>query len=721
MSEVTDVQARSPLHNELENSFTQSLVNCLEPLLSALKWPGQTEHIFSALPYMSGISSVHDFIATMENLNYTHHSFKTDIQNISTHFMPCLFVSEDKQVFVILRETDDGFLVFNGKSESEMIVNYNEKKPDNKKNTINGTAHVFAASKSLLTDFAFFSKIPFLKTMIKPYHSALLQGVLVAFVLSIFALVVPLFSRMVFDQVIPSKSETILINFLFAIIAVIIVSGILNYFMSKLLIFSGVKLSDHVNNAVLKRLIFLAPSFTESTTVNAQVARVKDFDHVREFVIGPIFRLFFEIVFIVLGLLVIGYLGGFLVLIPIISIGLYLLFFVIMKSFVSHAISLSAKLSTDRQNFMLESFTNLRALKYLHAEETWIKRYKIMSAEATIQNFNSSELNSTINGILDLIMASTGFAIVGFGALSVMDGTLTFGSLIAIMIIAARLVAPLKGLFGSQARIQQFIASVKQVNSLMTIVPERDPHSLLHKLEDLKGDIMFSNVSFRYPNAPDFAIMGVNFSIKHGEVAAVVGPIGSGKSTLLKLLLGLYANQAGHILINGIDIRQYDVMNLRYSMGYVSQANYIFYGTVAQNLFLAKPTATEEELRYATQRADILDEILAMPQGFETAINDQSIMQLSPGFQQRLALARTYLKKPSIILLDEPVTALDEHGSAAFVDAIKYFKGHATIFIVTHRPSHLQLADQILVLNHGQMILSGTSGQVMSALKKESI
>jgi ATP-binding cassette, subfamily C, bacterial LapB len=274
MSELNNAPIKTPLKSESGNAFAKALVNCMEPLLSALRWTGATEHVVSALPYMTGLSSVHDFVRTMENLNYTHQSFKSSIQDVSKHFMPCLFVSESHQVFVLLKETSDGLLVFDGYSENEMVL---------KDTKLMGTVHVFSLSKSLFTDFAFFTKIPFLKTMIKPYRSALIQGVLVAFVLGIFALVVPLFSRMVFDQVIPSRSESILINFLFAIIVVIIVSAILNFLMSKLIIFSGVQLSDHVNNAVLKRLIFLSPTYTESTTVNAQVARVKDFYHVSEF------------------------------------------------------------------------------------------------------------------------------------------------------------------------------------------------------------------------------------------------------------------------------------------------------------------------------------------------------------------------------------------------------------------------------------------------------
>lgn len=700
------------IREEWETSFTRALSNCIEPLLYALHWTGKTEHVLLALPYITGISGVQEFISTLENLNYKVHHFESKVSDISPHFMPSLFISNQNKVFIVLKKTDNGILVFDGHSGQEIILQ------DTK---MDGSVYFFRLSKSIFEDFAFFSKIPFLKTMIKPYRWVLIQSICVAFVLGILALVIPLFSRMVFDQVIPSRSKEILLNFLFAIIVVVFVSAILNYLMSKSLILSGVKLSDKVNNSVLKRLLFLAPTYTESTTVNAQVARVKDFDHVREFLIGPIFRLFFEIVFIILALLVIGYIGGLLVIIPALSIVVYFAFYWIMKGFVRDSLAISAKLGTERQNFILESFVNLRALKYLHAESRWLDRYKNMSAEASIENFKASELNATINSILDLIMACTGFAIIAFGAIYVMEGRLTFGGLIAIMIISARLVAPLKGLFGSQARIQQFVNSSKQVNALMTIAPERDPHVLLHKLEELKGDVVFNNVSFRYPNAQDFALMGVNFSVKHGEVVAVAGPIGSGKSTLLKLMLGLYMNQAGNIFVNGIDIRQYDVMNLRYSIGYVSQANFIFFGTVAQNLYLANPTATQEELLYSTKRADVLDDILAMPQGFETHINDQSIMQLSPGFQQRLALARTYLKKPSLILLDEPATALDEKGTIAFVKAIEYFRGHATIFIVTHRPSHLQLADQILVLSHGHMILSGTSGQVLSTLKKESI
>lgn len=712
---MSEIQVRKPvklLHTESETPLVCALVNCMEPLLNAMNWAGQKEHLLSALPYISGISGVQDFIKTMETLNYGHHCFKTSVDELSTHFMPCLFISEQEDVFVVLRKSENDLVVFDGLLEKEKII---------KSLPTKGAVYFFKMSDSIFSDFAFLARVPFLKTMIKPYHGLIAQGVAVAFVLSIFALVIPLFSRVVFDQVIPSRSETILMNFLFAIIVVILVSSVLNFLMSKLLVSSVVKLSDKVNKEVLKRLIYLSPSYTEGTTVNAQVARVKDFDHVREFLIGPIFRLFFELVFIVLGILVISYLSGWIVLVPIISIFLYVLFYYITRGVVSETIALSAKLSTERQNFMLESITNLRALKYLHIENKWIERYKEMSAEATVQNFHASELNSTISSVLDLIMASTGFAIVAFGAIYVMEGAISFGTLIAIMIISARLVAPLKGLFGSQARIQQFISSVRQINSLMAIAPERDPNGLWKRLDSLKGNISFNNVSFRYPNSSEFAIFGVNFSIKQGEVVAIVGPIGSGKSTVLKLILGLYTNQAGHITIDGVDIRQYDVMDLRNSIGYVSQANYIFFGTINQNILLAKPTATQEELYYSTRRADVLDEILAMPQGFETPVNDQSIMQLSPGFQQRLALARTYLKKPSIILFDEPVTALDEQGANAFVEAIKYFKGHSTVFIVTHRPSHLQLVDQILVLSRGQMILSGTSDQVLSKLTKESV
>ncbi len=710
---MSRLQTSRSLHSDIETPFTRALVNCIEPLLSALKWNGHTEHLISALPYVSGITGVSDLVKTFETLNYESEHFESNLADLSIHFMPCLFISKKNDVWVILRKNSaKQWVVYDGATEQEVII---------KSGDIEGSVYFFKQSKSIFFNFAFLAKIPFINTMAKPYRSVLIQAVIVSFILGVMALVIPLFSRMVFDQVIPSRSETILMNFLFAIIVVILVSSILSYLLSKLLIVSGVKLSDKVNNAILKRLLYLSPSYTEATTVNAQVARVKDFDHVREFLIGPIFRLFFELVFIALGTVVIAYIAGWLVMVPVVSIVLYIIFYFMTRGLVSDTIAASARLSTERQNFILESFVNLRSLRYLHAEEKWIERYSEMSAEATVQNFNASELNSIINGVLDLIMAGTGFAIVVFGAIEVMAGNLSFGTLIAIMIISARMVSPLKGLFGSQARIQQFTASVKQVNALMTIPPERDPNSLLQRLPNLKGSIVFNNVSFRYPNASEFALSNVNFSIKAGEVAAIVGPIGAGKSTLLKLILGLYANQGGHIMIDGIDIRQYDVMNLRYSTGYVSQANYIFFGTVAQNLLLAKPTATQEELIHSARRADVLEEIMAMPEGFDTPINDQSILQLSPGFQQRLALARTYLKKPSIILFDEPVTSLDEEGSNAFIEAINYFKGHSTIFIVTHRPSHLQLVDQILVLNRGQMILSGTSDQILPKLSKESV
>ena len=436
------------LYRDIDTVFNRSLINCIRPLLNSLHWLGQEEHLIAALPYMAGIARVSGFVKTMETLHFNHYVFDTSIKDLSTHFFPCLFVTKNDDVWVVLRKSDNDFVVFDGGSNQEMTFQNLQ---------VTGKSYFFKPDKSMLEDFASTSKIPFFKTMVRPYRGVVVQAVLVTFVLSILALIVPLFSRAVFDEVIPSQSSSILINFLCAIIVVIAVSAFLNMLISKLLVLSASKLSARMNDVILERILYLAPSYTEGATVNAQVARIKDFDGVRDFLIGPIFRLFFEFIFIILGVIVIAYLAGGLVLIPIVSVLLYLLFYFIMKNIVRNVVNLSARSSTDRQDFILESLFNLRALKYCHAEETWFNRYREISAEAAFKNFKASELNSTINGVLDLIMAGTGFAIVIFGSISVMDGTLTFGTLLAVMIISWRLVTPLKGVFGSQARIQQFL------------------------------------------------------------------------------------------------------------------------------------------------------------------------------------------------------------------------------------------------------------------------
>ena len=228
-------------------------------------------------------------------------------------------------------------------------------------------------------------------------------------------------------------------------------------------------------------------------------------------------------------------------------------------------------------------------------------------------------------------------------------------------------------------------------------------------------------MSLRYSNDTDPALVGVSFEVQPGEVVAITGRNGSGKSTVLKLLLGLYAAQAGSIRIDNTDIRQIDPIELRHAIAYVPQVCNLFFGSVAQNLRLASPTATDADIRWACEQADVWNEIMALPRGIETRVGDSSSDHLPASFVQKLSLTRAYLKRSPLMLFDEPVNGLDFEGDRTFMQAVETLRGQSTIMMVTHRPSHLKIADRILVFDAGYLRLAGPADEVRARIPPDLI
>jgi ATP-binding cassette subfamily C protein LapB len=213
----------------------------------------------------------------------------------------------------------------------------------------------------------------------------------------------------------------------------------------------------------------------------------------------------------------------------------------------------------------------------------------------------------------------------------------------------------------------------------------------------------------------------VAFDIQPGQIVGIAGANGSGKSSILKMVLGLYRPQAGGVMIDGLDIRQVDPIELRNAIGYVPQTTQLYHGTIAQNLRFADPTASDDDLRRAADQAGVLADIDALAQGFDTWIGDQSAQAMPSGLIQRLSLARAYLKNAPIMLFDEPANALDDRGDTAFVRQLEALRGNTTVLLVTHRPSHMRICDRLIVLDAGMVIADSTPEDVFRQLPAGSL
>ncbi len=305
-----------------------------------------------------------------------------------------------------------------------------------------------------------------------------------------------------------------------------------------------------------------------------------------------------------------------------------------------------------------------------------------------------------------------GAATLAWGATMIVDGTMTVGALIAAMALVWRVLSPLQmGLITLQ-RLDAMRNSIKQIDGLLRLKPELQERAAPAVVQRVfRGAIKVNRVSLRYRPDSEPALLGVDLEAKPGEMVGLTGNSGAGKSTVLKVIAGLYQPQAGTVMLDGLDIRQMSPSELRNAVTYAPQNRHLFYGTVAQNLRLANPTATEASIRDALAEAGALDEAIGLPKGLETMLGDSENAGLPAGLLQRIALARVYLRPSSTLLFDEPGQWLDQEGDRALIAALKARKGKQTILLVSHRPSHLALCDRVAQFDHGQLVRLRKGGE----------
>lgn len=708
MLRISQAEKNHQNKNQESIETSKELFDCLEPLLKALNWSGTRQHLIDALPHFTNVITIDDFINIMKILHFKVNRIKVPLNDLDNRLLPCLYITDSSNIWVILRKENGAFHYFDARKNAEFIAGRLNQK---------GTAYSFRQESSEELASGIESKNWF-KDLIAQYNALIRKIFLFTMVVSFLGFGLPIYSISVYDFVIPANSALMATTFLIGILIIVIASICVQAVNTNLMVYLGSKVDNTIGKSVFERLLYLPTFYTENSPVSAQVERIKDFNNIRDLFTAQLINLFFELPFTLLFLLGIIILGGKLAYIPLGSIIIFSLLILFLTPIITRFVKDSAKESSKRQSLLLESFQNARVIKLMAIENVWLARFRQASLDYLSKNAKTQVMTGLVNSFSDTLIYISATLIIGIGASEVIEGKLTTGILIAIMMLTWRVLMPLKTIFSSQIRLRQIVSSISQVNALMAIPPEREPGYLGESIQGLTGKITFNRVSFRYPNALEYSLMGINFTSNQGEMYAIAGRNGAGKTSMLNLLLGLYKPTSGTLLIENQDIRQFDPIEYRKSIGYIPQNCQAFFGTIAQNICLTKITATTEEMIEAAKKAYLYDDIEKLARGFDTPIGDQTHSLLTPSFLKRIALARVYLKNPAIILIDEP-TDLDEKGDRAFMDALEFFRKKATIFLATHRPSHFKLADKILLLHEGQLVMSGPSDKVLLNMPKE--
>ncbi len=677
--------------------------NCLVPLLNALGWRGNARHVAEALPHFSNDLDLSGLIAVLANLNYLTTEIRLRQRDIEPGMLPCLFVPDKGAARVILELEKDGFRVYDGEACAVILCN------DGK---LRGTAFVIrrAANADAVAGSAPQS---WTTGILRRFGASLSLGLVVSAVCSLIGLVAPLLIMFIYDRVIGSGAAFQLYYLVPAIVAVFAFEIAFQNLRARMTGHVAGRLEYLIGCATFRRILNLPPVQTETAPIGAQLARLKEFELVREFFTGPLSEAMLDLPFVVLFILLIAIIGGPLAFIPVgvalIFVVLHLVFSPIMASHVAEA----SQVKSLQQQFLVETASHLGEIKTQSAESLWLDRYRDVSARVALHDFRFAMSGQTLQIVAHMLMMVAGVAFISGSMLYVISGHLTGGGLLAVTTLGWRALAPLQSGLVALGRWQYVRQALLRIDLLMRLKPERSEVAPPPPERSFAGRLTFLNVSHRFRPDGEPALQPFTLDIPAGQIVAVTGPNGSGKSTFVKLAAGLYAPSGGVVLIDGLDLRQVDAIDLRQHFGMVPQVSHFFYGTIAQNMRLALPTATDEAIRAAARDANVHDDIMALPENYDTRLTEHVLAELPEGFKQKLSLARAYVREAPILILDEPVQALDDDDDRALITALGKLRGTTTILLVTHRPSHMRLADRLVVLDAGRVLYSGAPAEYL--------
>jgi ATP-binding cassette, subfamily C, bacterial LapB len=547
------------------------------------------------------------------------------------------------------------------------------------------------------------------------YSHVLLASVLI----NCFALASPLFIMNVYDRVVPNNALESLWVLALGVTTVFVFEFVMRNVRTYFVDVAGKNADVIIASRLLQQLMSMKLA-NKGPSTGAMANNLREFESLREFFTSGTVVALVDLPFILLFLTVIWLVAGPIAFIPLMAVPLVILVGALMQFPLRRVVEKTYREATQKHALLVETIDGLETIKATGAEgrvqRSW-ERFVGLTAESSGKARFLSGLATTFAQVsIQLVTV----AVVVYGVYRIAAGDITMGALVASTILTGRALAPLGSIAAMLTRLQQSRVALHSLDSIMKAPVERPiGKTFLHRPR-LSGQIEMQKVSFGYPGQGNAALDGISFKIKPGEKIGVLGRIGSGKSTIARLLIGLYDPAEGAVLMDGTDIRQIDPADLRRNVGYVSQDNYLFFGTVRDNIAFGAPHVDDATVLRAAALAGVTDFLRNHPLGFDLQVGERG-MGLSGGQRQAIVIARAVLLDPPIILMDEPTSNMDNSTEALFKRRLEQILPGKTLLLVTHRSSLLSLVDRLIIVDNGRVVADGPKEDVLNALKQGQI
>jgi ATP-binding cassette subfamily C protein LapB len=543
------------------------------------------------------------------------------------------------------------------------------------------------------------------------FASVLLSSILI----NLFILATPMFTMNVYDKVVPNDAIETLWVLAAGIVTVYLFDTLLRFVRTYLLEIAGKK-SDIIMSSILFSQVLNLKMSEWPSSIGAFASQLREFESIRNFFTAATLATLVDLPFAVIFLLVIYYIGGPMIAVPLIIIGLLLLYSFILVKPLKASVEATYEATASKNAHLIETLHSIKSVKALGASNysQWV--WEESSGTIASKSMRARMLSSSITVVTNLLVQFNTIGLIVFGIYRISDLELSLGGLIAIVMLSSRAVGPMGQIAGLITSFEQTSTAFRSLDELMQKPVERPDGKSYVRRPAFEGAIGFKNLDFSYPESPRKSLSNINFKINAGEHVGIIGKVGSGKTTLLQLIIGMYQADSGSIAIDNIDINQIDPADLRRNIGYLSQDIELLRGSIRENIAYKDLHVNDERLIEAAGVCGVDLFVNQLPQGFDTQVGEAGAF-LSGGQRQAIALGRAMLLNEPILILDEPTNSFDNTTESIVKKRLYQYTRNKTLLLVTHKAPMLDLVERLIVMDDGKIVMDGPRDDVLNALK----
>ncbi|MEL7271131.1 MAG: ABC transporter ATP-binding protein [Bacteroidota bacterium] len=552
------------------------------------------------------------------------------------------------------------------------------------------------------------------KTIIWPRRKLVMIGLLLIAISKTASFVAPIASKYLIDDVIVKKDFTMLKYLVAGVMLAILVQAITSFLLTRIVSVQAQFLISELRAQVQKKVLALPISFFDNTKAGALVSRImSDVEGVRNLIGTGLVQLVGGTITAIVSLILLLDISVPMTLITFIPLIIFAV--IALKAFkiIRPIFRNRGKINAEVKGRLTETLGGIRVIKGFNAEKQEEAVFEI-GVDRLYQNVKKSLTTTAfMSSSSTFLLGVATTSVMGFGGYQIIEGTLTIGEFVQFTILLGLMIAPIVQMSNVGSQLTEALAGLDRTEELMNETTEAEATERTIQLQGIKGDIAFHNVSFAYKE-DETVLHDINFDAKRGQVIALVGSSGSGKSTIAGLAASFLVPESGKVTIDGMDMAKVDLNSFRQYLGVVLQDDFLFEGTIRENILFPKPNATEEELVNAVNAAYVNEFTDRFEEGLDTLIGERGV-KLSGGQRQRIAIARAVLADPKILILDEATSSLDTESEALIQKSLVELTKGRTTFVIAHRLSTIRKADCILVIENGKIIEKGTHNDLIAS------